>query len=217
MFTLNGPVAPRNGMQRVLAVADLAPHDGVDDLITALPAVTCTELVVVGGPDRAGLNASAEFRRLRTLAAQHGVADRVSFLGRVPHSEMPALFRSSDVVACAQWREAFGVVPLEAMACGVPVVASAVGGLAESVVHDVTDLHVRPREPVLLARALRSLLGDDTRRQELGAAGQDRTHVRYAWDRVALDVVRACERSALSLQKSFDTTEKGLADEVRVG
>jgi D-inositol-3-phosphate glycosyltransferase len=125
------------------------------------------------------------------------------------------------VVVCPQWREAFGVVPLEAMACGVPVVASGVGGLAESVVHEVTGVHVRPREPALLARALRSLLGDDTRRQELGAAGQDRTHVRYAWHRVALDVAKAYEHvagsSAVSPQKSFDTTEKGLADQVRVG
>lgn len=205
MFTLNGPVAPRNGMPRVLAVTP--PNEGLDDLISALPAVTCTELVVVGG----------QCERLRALAARLGVADRVSFLGRVPHSEMPALFRSADVVACPQWREAFGVVPLEAMACGVPVVVSAVGGLAESVVHDVTGLHVRPRDPAQLARALRSLLGDDTRRQELGAAGQDRTHVRYAWDRVALDVAGVYERSALSLQKSFDTTEKGLADEVSIG
>ena len=207
VFTLNGPVAPRNGMPRVLAVAGPASHDGLDDLVSALPVVTCTELVVVGG----------ECRRLRVLAAQLGVADRVSFLGRVPHSEMPALFRSADVVACPQWSEAFGVVPLEAMACGVPVVASAVGGLAESVVHDVTGLHVRPRDPAQLARALRSLLGDDTRRQEMGAAGQDRTRVRYAWDRIALDVARVCERSALGLQKSFDTTEKGLTDEVRIG
>ncbi|KJK48240.1 hypothetical protein UK23_17645 [Lentzea aerocolonigenes] len=191
MFTLNGPSAPRNGMPRVLAVSGLAPHDGLDDLICALAVVTWTELVVAGGPGRSSLPGNAEFRRLHALAVQQGVADRVLFLGRVPHSGMPALLRSADVVACPQRHESFGVVPLEAMACGVPVVASSVGGLTESVVHEVTGLHVPPRKPALLARALRTLLGDDTRRQELAAAGQDRTSVRYAWDRVVSDMVRA--------------------------
>lgn len=195
-FTSNGPSAPRNGMPRILTAGGLAPHDGVGDLITALTMVTCTELVVAGGPESARLPGDADFQRLRAVAARQGVADRVSFLGRVPHSAMPALFRSADVVACPRWHAPFGIVPLEAMACGVPVVASAVGGLVESVVHEATGLHVPPRKPALLARALRALLGDDTRRQELGAAGQDRTRVRYAWDRVADDVVRAYRLAA---------------------
>ncbi|GGU77062.1 glycosyltransferase [Lentzea flava] len=185
IFTVNGPTAPRNGMPRILAVG----ADGADDLIVALTMVTWTELVVAGNLD------DVELQRLRALAARHCVSDRVGFLGRVPHSDMPALIRSADVVACAQRHEPFGVVPLEAMACGVPVVASAVGGLAESVVHEVTGVHVPPRKPAVLARALRSLVGDDIRRQELGAAGQDRTRVRYAWDRVALDVVRAYQQA----------------------
>jgi glycosyltransferase involved in cell wall biosynthesis len=196
LFTFNGPIAPRNGMPRILTSSDLAPHAGVDDLITALTTVTWTELVVVGGPDRPELARDAEYQRLCAVAARHGVSDRVSFLGHVPHAEMPALIRSADVVACPQWHAPYGIVPIEAMACGVPVVVSAVGGLAESVVHEVTGLHVPPHKPALLARALRSLLGDDIRRQELGAAGQDRTHVRYAWDRVALEMVRAYELAA---------------------
>lgn len=190
-FTLDGPTAPRNGMPRILTVGDLAPQDGVDDLISALTTVTWTELVIVGGPSRSQLPRNADFLRLRAWADKHGVADRVTFLGHVPHSEIPALIRSSDVVACPQWREALGIVSLEAMACGVPVVASAAGGLAETVVHGVTGLHVPPREPTLLARALRSLLADDVRRQELSFAGQDRARVRYGWDRVALEMSRA--------------------------
>jgi D-inositol-3-phosphate glycosyltransferase len=191
MFSLNGPAAVRNGIHRVLTAGGLAPQDGVDDLIIALTVVSCTELVVVGGPGRSELRGHPEYERLCDLAAQRGVADRVSFRGRVPHSDVPALIRSADVVACPQRYPSFGVVPLEAMACGVPVVATAVGGLTESVVHETTGLHVSPHHPTRLARALRALLGDDVRRQELGAAGQDRTAVRYAWGRVALDVVQA--------------------------
>ncbi|MCX2953969.1 glycosyltransferase [Lentzea sp. NEAU-D7] len=194
-FTPNGPTAPRKGMSRLLAVGGLAPHDGVDDLISALATVTWAELVVAGGPSRSRPAPDANLRRLRELASRHGVAHRVTFLGRVPHAEMASLMRSADVVVCPQWHEPFGIVPIEAMACGVPVVATAVGGLAETVVHGVTGVHVPPREPTALARALRSLLANDVRRQEMSYAAEDRARVRYAWQRVALEMSRAYQRA----------------------
>jgi glycosyltransferase involved in cell wall biosynthesis len=193
LFTPTGPAAARGAMSRVLVVSGLGPHAGVDDLISALPGVTWTELVVAGG--RSG---DAEVERLRAVAADHGVAERVTFLGHVPHSELPALLRSADVVACPERQGSSGVVPLEAMACGVPVVASSVGGLAESVVHGGTGLLVPPREPATLARALRSLLRDDVRRQELAFAAQDRARVRYGWDRVAMETATVYRRVAPS-------------------
>ncbi|MFD4638243.1 glycosyltransferase [Lentzea sp. NPDC058436] len=195
VFTPNGPVTPRTGRLRVVATSELAPDDGVDDLIVALTAVSGTELVVAGGPARRFLTGNAEHVRLCELATRHALADRISFVGQVRRTEMPALIRSADVVVCPQRHASFGVVALEAMACGVPVVASTAGGLADSVVHQVTGLLVPPRNPAQLARALRSLLGDEVRRQELGAAGHDRVTMRYAWDRVALDVLRAYDRA----------------------
>jgi glycosyltransferase involved in cell wall biosynthesis len=111
---------------------------------------------------------------------------------------MPALLRSADAVVCVPWYEPFGIVPLEAMACGVPVVASAVGGQIDSVVDGVTGVHVPPREPAALATALRALLHHPERRTDLGRAGVERARRRFAHDRVAaatrevyLDVVRA--------------------------
>ena len=83
------------------------------------------------------------------------------------------------------WYEPFGIVPLEAMACGVPVVASAVGGQIDSVVDGVTGLHVPPRDPEALAGALRGLLDDPGRRAALGAAGRRRAQERFAFDRIA--------------------------------
>ncbi|WP_090067075.1 glycosyltransferase [Lentzea flaviverrucosa] len=191
-FTPNGPSAPRNGMPRILTVGGLAPHDGVDDLINALTTVNWAELVVAGGPS--GSTPDANLVRLRELAGRRGVAHRVTFLGRVPHADVPALLRSADVVACPQWHEPFGIVPIEAMACGVPVVASAVGGLTETVVHGVTGVHVPPREPRALARALRSLLSNEVQRQEMSCAAEDRARVRYDWQRIALEVGRAYQR-----------------------
>jgi phosphoheptose isomerase len=106
-------------------------------------------------------------------------------------------------VVCAPWYEPFGIVPLEAMACGVPVVASAVGGMIDTVVDGLTGIHVAPRDPERLAGALRGLLAQPERRAAYGRAGVRRARRLYDWGRVAtatLDAyaghVRRRERAA---------------------
>jgi glycosyltransferase involved in cell wall biosynthesis len=89
------------------------------------------------------------------------------------------------VVACVPWYEPFGIVPLEAMGCGVPVVGSAVGGLLDTVVDGVTGVLVPPRRPDLLAGALAGLLADPVARRRMGRAGARRARSCYGWDRVA--------------------------------
>jgi glycosyltransferase involved in cell wall biosynthesis len=121
----------------------------------------------------------------RALAERLGVGDRLVLRGRVGRDEMPALMRSADAVVCVPWYEPFGIVPLEAMACGVPVVASAVGGLADSVVHGSTGLLVPPRDPVALAGAAGHLLARPELRTMFGLAGRRRARRWYDWARVA--------------------------------
>lgn len=130
------------------------------------------------------------------LAADLGVADRVRLLGSVTREQMPAMLRSADLVACTPWYEPFGIVPLEAMACGAPVVATAVGGIRDTVVDDVTGRLVPPKDPVRLAEAINELLADRVRRQALGTAGRGRARARYTWDRVAADTERIYEKLA---------------------
>ena len=175
---------------RVVYVGRLVERKGLGNVITALGLLRAaggpdTELVVAGGPEAALLHDVPEVARLRQLAAEAGVADRVSFRGRVGRLELPALLRSADLAVCVPWYEPFGIVPLEAMACGIPVVASAVGGLVDSVVDGETGVHVPPRRPELIARALAHLLPDASTRARLGAAAVRRTTARYTWDRVA--------------------------------
>ncbi len=166
-------------------VGQLVERKGTADLVHALVRVPGVELVVAGGPPAAELHRDPEARRLLSLARQAGVADRVCMRGRVSRDDLPALLRSADVVACVPWYEPFGLVAVEAMACGVPVVASAVGGLCDTVVDGVTGLHVPPRRPEAAAAALRRLLADDALRHRLGRAGAERARARYGWDHVA--------------------------------
>jgi glycosyltransferase involved in cell wall biosynthesis len=184
-FDPRGPVAPRTSRPRILTVGRLVPRKGVDDVIRALRDLPDCEVVIAGGPPKAELTRDPEARRLQRLAASLKVADRVMLMGAVRRTDMPALLRSADVVACMPWYEPFGIVPLEAMASGKPVVASAVGGMLDTVVDGVTGVLVPPRKPHLLAERLASLLSQPDLLDRYGKAGIERARSRYCWSRVA--------------------------------
>ncbi len=184
-FTPDGPVAPRGRRRRLLAIGRLVPRKGFDTAIRALADLPGAELVIAGGPPAAQLCDEPEAHRLRQVAAECGVADRVKLLGAVPRGEMPSLLRSAEVVLCTPWYEPFGIVPLEAMAAGVPVVATAVGGLTDTVLDGVTGVLVPPRNPGALADALRPLIKDPELRGQLGRNGLLRARSRYGWPRIA--------------------------------
>ena len=185
-FCPEGPVEPRTpGLARLVVVSRLVERKGVGNAVTALAGVPGAELVIAGGPAQANLRHDEEARRLMGLAEAAGVADRVQLRGSVDRADLPALLRSADAVLCVPWYEPFGIVALEAMGCGVPVVATAVGGLVDTVVDGATGIHVPPRSPQHLATALRCLLEDPVLRRRLGAAGARRARSRYGWKRVA--------------------------------
>jgi D-inositol-3-phosphate glycosyltransferase len=195
-FVPEGERSPRGKYpHRLVAVGELLPHNGFVTIIAALRALPDTELVIAGGPDVRRLNADEHARFLRSFAADMDVADQVRLLGRVAQAKMPPLLRSADAVVCTPWFEPFGTAALEAMACGVPVVASAVGGLADTVVDGITGRLVPPRKPRQLAGVLRHLLARQAQREQFGAAGRDRASTRYSWDRVAAETIRVYERA----------------------
>jgi glycosyltransferase involved in cell wall biosynthesis len=180
-FCPTGPAAPRRpGLSRMLAVGRLVPRKGYDDLIRALSAIDGAELVIVGGPG-ADLDADPEARRLVELAGRLRIADRVSLVGAVPSADMPAWYRSADLVACTPWYEPFGLTPLEAMACGVPVVTYSVGGMRDTVIDRVTGLHVPPGDVSALIAALQRLLADEPLRRRVGRAALTMARTRYSW------------------------------------
>jgi len=185
-FCPHGPSEPRDPRRpRILSVGRLVPRKGFDDVIRSLRLVPRAECVIIGGPAPRDLGKEPEAARLRELARGCRVADRVRLVGAVPREDMPRWYRSADVVACAPWYEPFGLTPLEAMACGVPVVATAVGGLIDTVVDGLTGDLVPPRDPTALGRALRAVISDPVRRMGYATAGMDRARQCYPWERTA--------------------------------
>ncbi len=190
---------PRRSRPRILVLGRLVPRKGVEDAIRAMPGIPAAELLVVGGPDSPALSLDPEARRLAGLAADLGVANRVMFAGRVAHDDLPALINTCDVVVAAPWYEPFGIVPLEAMACGVPVVGTAVGGLLDTIDHGVTGLLVPPGRPTDIAAAVSTLLADPGRRTAMGRAGRLRAKQCYSWDSVALRTEQSYHRALLGV------------------
>jgi D-inositol-3-phosphate glycosyltransferase len=178
------------GRLRLVVLSRMVARKGIGNVIEALAELPGVELVVAGGPPREELRGDSEARRLIGLAERLGVSDRIDFRGRVDRAQVPALLRSADAVVCVPWYEPFGIVPLEAMACGVPVIASAVGGLVDTIVHGETGLHVPPRRPDMVVAAAREMLADADMRKRLGRAGVQRARDRFGWDAVAKATLR---------------------------
>ncbi len=184
----------RRQRHRLLSCGRLVRRKGYDQAIRALTRIPDTELLIAGGPPPELLDAEPEARRLLGLAERAGVADRVRLLGAVDPVRMPALIGSADAVLCTPTYEPFGIVPLEAMACAVPVVATDVGGHRDTVSGGVTGRLVPVGDLGATAEAVRDVLGGELLRRAMGAAGREAALARYTWQRVADGVEEVYQR-----------------------
>jgi glycosyltransferase involved in cell wall biosynthesis len=190
-FSPNGVGEPRNpNVLRIATVSRLVPRKGVDTVIESMTSLENAELIVAGGGESARIEDDAEVTRLSNLALRCGVSQRVSFRGPIEREGVAELLRSADIAVCTPWYEPFGIVALEAMACGVPVVASAVGGLKDTVIDGITGFLVPPRSPQKLADALRRLQTDARLRRTLGHAARKCAVTNYQWSKIALETLK---------------------------
>jgi len=161
-------------------IGRIQPLKGPDLAVRALAEVRQPDamLVIIGGAS--GPDGDTEYRRLLDLVDELGLSDRVRFVEPQPHHTLSSYYRAADVVVVPSRSESFGLVALEAAACGVPVVASAVGGLLSLVDHGRTGLLVPERDPHHFARALDLILDDPEFAAELSAEAAERAR-RYTW------------------------------------
>ena len=185
-FTPEGPTYERNDRHRLVTVADLATEqDALNTLLRALSKIPGAELVVAGGPPRDGLKSDLSYRRLAKLSDSLDLAGRVFFAGQVGRTALPPLLRSADLLVNINEHEPSAITSIQAMACGTPVVASAVGAHVDAVVDGITGILVEPGRPALLAKQIRALLAHPMMLEAFSVAATDRARSRYSWDRIA--------------------------------
>jgi glycosyltransferase involved in cell wall biosynthesis len=185
-FTPEGPACERGDRHRLVTVADLtAEQEALDILLRAMSKIPGAELIVAGGPSREDLRGDLSYRRLAKLSDSLDLGGRVFFAGQVGRAALPPLLRSADLLVNINQHEPSALTSIQAMACGTPVVASAVGGQVDAVVDGTTGILVEPGRPALLAQRIRALLAHPMQLEAFSVAATDRARSRYAWDRIA--------------------------------
>jgi D-inositol-3-phosphate glycosyltransferase len=173
----------------LLFVGRIQPLKGVDVAIEALAALghPTAVLLIVGGAS--GVEGEAELARVKALAESLGVLGRVRFVPPQPHHLLATYYRAADVVLVPSRSESFGLVALEASACGTPVVATAVGGLLSLVDEGVNGFLVPDRDGETFARRVAQILADDELAARMGEQAVRRSSA-YSWQRAAMRMRR---------------------------
>lgn len=201
----SSPVPERQERRhRVLTLSRLVPRKGVAEAVQMMAYLPDVELIIAGGPAAQDIESDPEVARLRELAAEHEVADRVRFVGAVDRDGIPQLLADVDVAVCLPWYEPFGIVPLEVMACAKPLVGTAVGGLLDTVTDGETGLLVPPKAPKEAATAVRMLLDDPEMRVIMGNNARTKIERRYDWAKVAEATEAVYEQMVADHRRSGD-------------
>jgi D-inositol-3-phosphate glycosyltransferase len=192
-FSPDGPAAERSDRMRLLAAEPLTEPDSLAITVQALADLPDAELVIMGGPEKAGLAKDKARQELMRMAKALRVADRLVFTGRVPPADLAALLRSADVLVSTAAYEPVGATMLQAMACGTPVVAPAAGAARDAIVDATTGLLLPPGapHPARLASLLRRLLANALRLEAYGIGAADRARSRYSWERITRETLTA--------------------------
>jgi D-inositol-3-phosphate glycosyltransferase len=186
----------------VLFVGRIDPIKGIDTLIEAAEIILSrqtlaqppTFLIVGGDLDDDG-NPVGPLSLVADAVAAKGMASHFRLVGSQPQNQLPLFYSAADVVAVPSRYESFGLVAVEALACGAPVVASRAGGLRFTIEEGITGLLVKPQSPAALAGALETVLADDDLRASMSAAARPSVE-RYDWPHIASQVMHVYRRLA---------------------
>jgi glycosyltransferase involved in cell wall biosynthesis len=188
----------------VLQLGRLVPRKGIDNVVRGVSVLkqafrASARLYVVGGnSDVPNELATPEIARLRSIASECGVEGQTTFVGRRGRAQLR--YSAADVFVTTPWYEPFGITPVEAMACGTPVIGADVGGISYSVADGVTGFLVPPRDPVALAVCLDQLRRDPDMARRMGEAGLARAHAEFTWRGVGESLAQIYARVARAPQ-----------------
>lgn len=167
----------------ILFVGRIEPLKGIDNLLRSMPYLrngSTPRLVIVGGDG----HSQTEVRRLKRLASELEIADSVTFSGLIDYEEMPGFYNAADVCVIPSFYESFGLVAIESLACGTPIVATNVGDIKNIVVNGETGYVVEDNTPINLARSISSILSNpalDTQRTQFIRSSV----ARFNWSNIA--------------------------------
>lgn len=183
----------------ILQLGRMVPRKGVDNVIRATAILhqqyrmPCRLLVVGGNTHEPDPAATPELGRMMELARSLGIEQSVTFTGQRPREQLRYYYSAADVFVTTPWYEPFGITPVEAMACGTPVIGTAVGGIKSTVVDGETGYLVPPNDPAALAERLAWLYRHPTLAQRLGWSGMRRAYQQFTWRNVAAQVAEVYE------------------------
>jgi D-inositol-3-phosphate glycosyltransferase len=187
-----GRMVPRKGIDTVIRASGRLQRDGIP-----------VRLLIVGGPERDLAEADVpELERLRAIAREEEVEDRVTFVGRRDREELAAYYNAADLFVSTPWYEPFGITPLEAMACGTPVLGSNVGGIKFTVRDGETGYLVPPNDPDSLAERAAHLFRNPKLLPILGRQGIRRVNDLFTWERVAAGMAAIYEEVLVAGRRS---------------
>jgi len=172
-----------NGEKILLYVGRVEPIKGLDLLVETAAQMDSKEgvrMMVVG----ADVNGDREMDRVKQLAKERDLEDKIDFVGQVDHDDLPLYYNAADVCVVPSYYESFGLVALESMACGTPVVATRVGGLSTIIHHGRTGYLKSWRCPEAFANSVEMIISSDGLQQSMGEAARKRAEG-MGWDNVA--------------------------------
>jgi len=173
----------------VLYVGRFDPRKGIETLVRAVRESKfygCENLhLMIGGGSTPGNSDGRERERIEGIIQELGMTECTSLPGLLTQDILPTYYAAADICVVPSHYEPFGLVAIEAMASGTPVIASDVGGLQFTVIHEQTGLLVPPQNPTAFSQAIDRILSHPEWREELGKAGQKRVMSKFSWDGVA--------------------------------
>lgn len=190
----------------VFSLSRIDSNKGLDYLIRGFDRVrreSGARLVIGGGSKNPRAHEVEVKRSLAALVDELSLGDRVTFTGYVPDAELNAYYQSARVFVLPSMYEPFGMVLLEAMACGTPVVAARHAGLGHVLTHGRDGLLVDPSDPHELSAAILEILNDDALARRLGEAGLALVRDRFTWQRIARKTLDFYARYASGRRESF--------------